>query len=73
MPIFYVNKELVLKKMFENVNFYLNSMPILSDQTPGVTLKMGQKRLPLSTYVYHEMIRVSDEKHDQIPISKLDS
>lgn len=51
MPIFYVNKELVLKKMFENVNFYLNSMPILSDQTPGVTLKMGQKRLPLSTYM----------------------
>lgn len=23
--------------------------------------------------MYHEKIRVSDEKHDQIPISKLDS
>lgn len=73
MPIFYVNKELPLRRLFENMNFHLNSMLILSDQTPGVTLKMGQKRLSLSTSMYPEIIRACDEKHDQIPISELDS
>lgn len=62
MFIFYVNTELISKKS-ENTNFYLNSIPLLSTQTPGDDPETGQKMMSLSISVSQEMVRVSDEKH----------
>lgn len=72
MFIFYVNKELTSKKS-KNMNFYLNSIPLLSTQTPGDEPKPGQKRMQLSISMCQEMVIVSDEKHMISFTFKLDS
>lgn len=45
------------------MNFYLNSIPLLSTQTPEDDLKTGRKRMQLSISMSQEMVRVSEEKH----------